>query len=118
MSMLHTALIWIHMVVTLVTLVVCLLHVGSSVWARVLAAGFGLQLLVSVFYQVMNVMVTRGLSSSFDVAGALYVLASLLGIVASVIIIFGLAGLFAQLGGMMARQGGERSRSAEPLDPA
>jgi hypothetical protein len=112
---------WLHVLVNIAAVIVCLMHVGRSVWARILAAGFALELLVSVVFRIGSylaaTLANRGALNVF------YFIASLLQLVASVVIVGGLFGLFSQVAGMLARYRVEPTPSAPapivgPLDPA
>jgi hypothetical protein len=112
---------WVHIVVDLAAVVVCLMHAGRSVWARVLAGGFGLQLLVSIFYRVAGYIWSFS-GSEARTLSALYFMGSLLGLLASAVIVVGLFGLLSQVAGMMARAYPSASplvgAATGPVDPA
>jgi hypothetical protein len=115
---------WLHIVLEMTAIVVCLFHVRRSVWARVLTGGFLLQLAVSLFYRVASYMTSWIVTNASGVS-VLYLLASTLGLLSTVVIVVGLAGLLAQLAGMSARLPGASaaprpavSAPASPVDPA
>jgi hypothetical protein len=116
MTFLYTVVGWLHVLTMLAALLVCLLHVGRSVWARLLAGAFLLQLVVSVFYQVVTLLSRNGSMSSN--AFAVYAIASLLGLLGSIAMVAGLAGAFAQIAGMTAGASERPARARAPVEPA
>jgi hypothetical protein len=119
MTIVYAVVGWLHVVTTLAALVVCLLHVGRSVWARVLAGAFLLQLLVSLFYQVISLLSRNGMTTSSVMA--VYAFASVVGLLGSIAMVAGLAGAFAQIAGMSApdREAPRSPRPApSPVEPA
>ena len=114
---------WLHVLVDIAAVIVCLMHVGRSVWARILAAGFALQLLVSIVFRIGSYFAATLASGGGHTLSAFYFMASLLQLVASAVIVGGLFGLFSQVAGMLARYRMEPTPSASgsiagPLDPA
>lgn len=115
MTVLYTAVAWAHILTTGAAFVVCLLYVGRSLWARVLAGAFLLQILVSLFYQLINVMGWHVYMATR--LTLFYGLASLVGLVASIGVVVGLAGAFAQIAGMQERASQPRAPRV-PVEPA
>jgi hypothetical protein len=97
----------VHVLVALAGLVVCLVNLGRSRWAWLLAAAFGLQALISLGYPVIAFLMSQR-ALGYEGVQPAYVLLGLIGLLASVAIVAGLALVFS---GMSAPT---RRRIVEP----
>jgi hypothetical protein len=111
----HELISWLHTAVSLAGVIVCLVHIGRSVWARVIAGAFAVEVLVSVVYHLASLLslVTQGAGLNI-----VYLVASALGLVAAAALVVGLFGLLTQLAGVMDRGAPDAPPpSGEPVEP-
>lgn len=91
------ALGWVHLLVALAGLVVCVLHAARSRWLWVLAGGFAAEAAVSASHRLVMLALGRGLLEGGRLGGV-FLVTTLAGLAAWVAIVGGLAGLLAELG--------------------
>jgi hypothetical protein len=111
-TILREAVGWLSVLVSAAGAVVCIARLGRVRFAGVLAAGFGLQALVSTFYRLFTLLALRGGAAASLGAGLAAV--SLVGVLANALIVVGVAGLLTDLG----RGGGNVTGREGPPAPA
>jgi hypothetical protein len=85
-------LAWLHLLPSIGGLAVGIANIGRSRWAPLLAAGFGVEVLVQLYYRVATLAIGAGAMRPMGI-GAGFALASLLGFAGAVAIVIGVAGL-------------------------
>ncbi len=87
---------WLSLLPAIAGLVVCVVYLRRSRWVPVLLGGFGLELLVAIFYRLATLGMMRG-----GMTGASFAMnvlaASMVGLLARFLVVGGLAGLLSDL---------------------
>jgi hypothetical protein len=83
----------LHLTVTLGAIVVCALHLGRSRWVGLLLGGFVVEIVVSLGYWVMPMVMMRAGELSPSGLGVAYAALSAVGLLGHGAVVVGLAGL-------------------------
>ena len=96
--LLREAVAWLHVLVALGGLTVCVLNLRLSGWMWVLATGFAGQALAQLLFRMASLMIEHGVLPAAQV-GLVFGIGSLLSLAAAVAEVGGIALVFAELKG-------------------
>lgn len=87
---------WLGVILSIVGLVVACMALGHSRWAIALAAGFGIDSMLGLFYRVATPLLSRGTLGPASFQGV-FVVTTLLGVVGTAAMVAGVAGVLSEL---------------------